>query len=89
MLGSNFSLSSYTEREMSDRVVEIHTEWIELQQLLKLTDFLSTGGDVRSFLAEGEVKLNDEPENRRGRKVRPGDTVWVNGVTLRVVAKKA
>jgi ribosome-associated protein len=57
---------------------------IRLGQLLKLADVVEVGGEVRRFLAEATVLVNGEPENRRGRQLRPGDTVQVNGRELRV-----
>lgn len=60
--------------------VEIRGEFITLGQLLKLAGLISSGGDARDYLAESQVTVNGEPENRRGRKVRPGETVSVPGV---------
>ncbi|CAI6064670.1 S4 domain-containing protein YaaA [Cohnella sp. JJ-181] len=59
--------------------IEITTEYIQLQQLLKLGDCIGSGGEVKPFLQENEVKVNGEPENRRGRKLRPGDVIEVAG----------
>lgn len=64
--------------------VPIRGEMIRLGQLLKLADVVEVGGEVRRFLAEATVLVNGEPENRRGRQLRPGDTVQVNGRELRV-----
>ena len=60
--------------------VEITTEYITLGQLLKLAGVVGTGGEVKDLLAEAAITVNGEPENRRGRKVRPGDAVVVAGV---------
>ena len=61
------------------KTVKCKTEYLELQQLLKMEDFISSGGGAKYFLAENEVFVNGEPENRRGRKLRPGDTVSILG----------
>ena len=52
-------------------------EFITLQALLQITDFIQTGGMAKMFLAENEVLVNGELENRRGRKLFPGDKVKI------------
>ena len=57
-------------------------EYITLQSLLKITDIISTGGMVKAYLVENEVLVNGELEDRRGRKLYPGDKVEVEGRTF-------
>ena len=57
-------------------------EFITLQSLLKITDIISTGGMAKVYLIENEVLVNGEPEDRRGRKLYPGDKVEVEGRTF-------
>ena len=57
--------------------IGIETEFITLGQLLKMTDTISSGGMAKWFLSEHEVFVNGEPEDRRGRKLRPNDTVSI------------
>lgn len=57
--------------------IGIETEFITLGQLLKITDTISSGGMAKWFLGEHEVYVNGELENRRGRKLRPQDTVSI------------
>ena len=59
--------------------IGISTEYITLGQFLKLADCIGTGGGVKFFLQEKRVLVNGEPDNRRGRKLRVGDTVEVEG----------
>lgn len=61
---------------MSERI-EISTEYIPLGQFLKLANVVESGGMVKLFLAEFEVFVNGELENRRGRKLYLGDTVEI------------
>lgn len=61
------------------RLVKIKTEYIELQQLLKMEDFISSGGAAKYFLMENKILVNNEPENRRGRKLYPGDVINILG----------
>ena len=55
--------------------ISIDTEFVTLGQLLKLTDAISSGGQAKWFLAENDVYVNGEVENRRGRKIYDGDVV--------------
>ncbi|MBE6136815.1 MAG: S4 domain-containing protein YaaA [Erysipelotrichaceae bacterium] len=57
--------------------IKITTEYITLQQLLKMEDFISSGGQAKYFLAENEAYINNEPDNRRGRKLYSGDVVKI------------
>lgn len=64
--------------------VEIYTENIKLEQFLKLADVVSTGGEAKLFLLTNEIFVNDEVENRRGRKLYKGDVVKVNNSLYQV-----
>jgi ribosome-associated protein len=59
--------------------IGISTEYITLGQFLKLADCIGTGGEVKHFLQEKSVRVNGETENRRGRKLRVGDQIEVEG----------
>lgn len=64
----------------------IESSFITLAQLLKLTDQIDSGGQARFFLQEVEVKVNNELESRRGRKIYPQDIVDIAGYgTVQVV----
>ena len=58
-------------------IVKITTDYIELQQLLKLTDWISTGGEAKIAVKKLNIKYNGVPENRRGKKIYPGDIVEI------------
>ena len=59
--------------------ITITTEYITLGQLLKFADIIGNGGEAKSFLAENEVRIDSELDNRRGRKLRGGEIVEVLG----------
>ncbi|WP_342412220.1 ribosome maturation protein RlbA [Bacillus sp. FSL K6-1560] len=59
--------------------ISIDTEMIPLGQFLKLADVIQSGGMAKWFLSEHEVLVNDEPDNRRGRKLYVGDVVEIEG----------
>jgi ribosome-associated protein len=52
---------------------------------MKLADLIDRGSDAKAELAAGAVTVNDDVETRRGRQLRPGDTVVVGGRSARVV----
>lgn len=57
--------------------IVIHSGYIKLDQFLKLADCVSTGGMAKALLQEGMVTVNGEKEERRGRKLYPGDRIDV------------
>lgn len=60
---------------MENKSVTITTEFIKLDQLLKLAGLILTGGQAKEEILSGKVKVNDEICMMRGKKLRPGDTV--------------
>jgi ribosome-associated protein len=59
---------------------------IKLDQFLKLAQVVQTGGEAKVLIQSGQVRVNGEVETRRGRKLRPGDVVVVNGEELVVAS---
>ncbi len=59
---------------------EVRGDHITLGQFLKAVGAIGAGGEAREFLDEGLTRVNGSPETRRGRKLRPGDTVTLRGV---------
>lgn len=64
--------------------VTITTEFIKLQDLLKFASLVSTGGEAKIVIAEGEVTVNGEVCTQRGKKLRPGDTILYDGHEIAV-----
>ncbi len=54
-------------------------ESIRLGQLLKLVGAVPTGAQVKDVLVAGAVRVNGEAADRRGRQVRRGDVVSIEG----------
>jgi len=59
--------------------VKITTEYIKLEQVLKLTGAVDSGSDAKLLISEGEVKVNGNVELQRGKKLRTGDTFEFEG----------
>ncbi len=64
---------------MSENEVKITTEFIKLDALLKFAGLADTGGEAKLLIQNGEVSFNGEVCTMRGKKVRPGDRVAVDG----------
>lgn len=62
---------------MSPKEVKIHDdeEYITLNVLLKISGIISTGGMAKIFLLNNDVYVNEEKENRRGRKLYREDVI--------------
>lgn len=58
--------------------VVIKPPHIKLGQLLKLLEFVSSGGAEKEFLVNNTVLVNGEVEARRGRKIYGGDKVTIS-----------
>lgn len=59
--------------------IAIHTEYIKLDQFLKLADIIGSGGEAKIYILENTILVNGEDEKRRGKKLRDGDTVEIKG----------
>ena len=57
---------------------------IRLGQLLKLAGLVESGGEAKTLLAEGRVKVNGVVETRRGAQLHPGDVVHAPGATVQL-----
>jgi ribosome-associated protein len=66
------------------RDIATRDDIIRLGQFLKLADVVAAGSDAKMLLAEGAVKVNGEPETRRGRQLVKGDVITVGQQQLRV-----
>jgi ribosome-associated protein len=55
--------------------VRINTEYIKLDQFLKWAGACDNGAMAKSFIQDGFVRVNDNVELQRGKKLRNGDIV--------------
>lgn len=67
--------------------IQITSEFIKLDALLKFAALVGTGGEAKMVIAEGLVSVNGETCTMRGKKIRPGDTVSFAGNEIRVEAE--
>ena len=70
---------------MQKQSIKITTEFIKLDALLKFAGVCETGGEAKEAVQAGDVKVNGEVCTMRGKKIRPGDVVGLDGVELTVI----
>ena len=66
---------------------KLFEEFITLQALLKDLGIIQSGGAIKSFLSESDhlVYFNGELENRRGKKIRIGDSIEIPDLKIQIV----
>jgi ribosome-associated protein len=69
--------------------ITISDEYIRLGQALKLSGFAQSGVDAKVRIENGDVTVNGEVETRRGKKLRDGDVVAMDGNSFTVHSKLA
>jgi ribosome-associated protein len=72
---------------MSEKI-SIDTDYIKLDSFLKLANLVMSGGEAKIVIQEGQVKVNGVVENRRGRKLYPGDTIALTGYSTFVIGRE-
>jgi ribosome-associated protein len=65
--------------------IEIKTETINLDQFLKWAQITDTGGEAKSIIQAGKIKVNQELETRRSRTLKAGDIIEYAGNKYKVV----
>lgn len=67
----------------------ITTEYIKLQDALKFANVVYSGGEAKTLIQEGQVKVNDEECTMRGKKLRPGDRFTFMGQVYLITEHEA
>ena len=67
--------------------IKIHTEYIKLDDLLKFSGLVVTGGQAKAVILEGMVKVDGEVCLMRGKKLRGGEIVEFEGNQVKVVTE--
>ena len=64
--------------------VSIMTEYIKLQDAMKFANIVYSGGEAKTLIQEGEVKVNGEVCTMLGKKLYNGDKFEFNGETYMI-----
>ena len=65
-------------------IIQINTDFIKLDSLLKFAALTGTGGEAKYVINEGMVKVNGEVCTMRGKKIYPGDQVEFDAFCIQV-----
>lgn len=74
---------------MEEHIITIRTPFIKLDQFLKFSGAVETGGIAKEIVAEGIVLVNGEVCTMRGKKLRDGDIVEIDDLRLIVKGEEA
>lgn len=74
---------------MNTETISIHTDYIQLDQLLKYANILSTGGQIKELLAEELITLNGTIVTEKRKKIYPNDVVSIGDKISITVVKEA
>lgn len=64
--------------------VPIRTEYIKLQDAMKYANIVMSGGEAKTLIQEGQVRVNGEVCDMRGKKLYPGDQFSFDQQTYRI-----
>jgi ribosome-associated protein len=65
--------------------INITTDYIKLDSFLKLAEVAQTGGQAKLMIADEMIKVNGEIIVQRGKKIRKGDIIEVEGYDKYIV----
>lgn len=74
---------------MNTETISIHTNYIQLDQLLKYANILTTGGQIKELLAEELITLNGTIVTEKRKKIYPNDVVSIGDEISITVVKEA
>ena len=69
------------------REIEISKEPVELYKILKFEGMVSSGGEAKSVIAEGQVLVNGKVETRKRKKIVSGNIVEFGKEKFRIQLK--
>ena len=69
---------------MQNIVFDLTSEFVEVNQLLKLVGLVDSGGAGKNMVASGAVSVDGKQELRKTAKIRSGQTVSVGDLQIRV-----
>lgn len=64
--------------------VKIKTEFIKLDQFVKYVGLAGSGADAKNMVSEEMIKVNGQVELQRGKKLRSGDKIDINGKAFEI-----
>lgn len=71
---------------MQETEFQLNGEYVELNQLLKMSGLCDSGGQGKALVAEGVVSVDGQVELRKTAKIRAGSVVTLGDVSISVIA---
>lgn len=68
--------------------ISISTPVIKLNSLLKVADIVSSGGEAKNLILDGEVSVNGEVCTVIRKQIHPGDTITVDNITYEIIEEE-
>ncbi len=65
--------------------IELHSEPVELNKILKFEGIVGSGGEAKTVIGDGQVKVNGEVETRKRKKIISGDIIEFMGEQYKIV----
>lgn len=65
--------------------INLREDFIKLGQALKAAGLVESGVEAKIVITDGQVKVNGQVDERRGKKLISGDIVEYNGETIKIV----
>ena len=72
---------------IKEREVEVLIEPVELYKILKFEGMVSSGGEAKSVIADGQVLVNGKVETRKRNKIVTGDIIEFADEKIRIRLK--
>lgn len=69
------------------KIVEITKEPVELYKILKFEGIVSSGGEAKAVIDDGQVLVNGEIEKRKRKKIMSGDVITFMNNEYKVLLK--
>ncbi len=64
-----------TSKKMSSEIFELRNDFIELNKLLKVVNFCTSGGEAKQVISQGLIKVDGQVEYRKRCKIRSGQLI--------------
>ncbi|SKA91403.1 ribosome-associated protein [Clostridium sp. USBA 49] len=65
--------------------IKINTEIIKLDSFLKYAGIVNMGSEAKIYIQTGKVKVNGEIELKRGKKLKKGDIIEIEGENYKII----
>jgi len=75
------------DKDPSDIIAELESEFVELYKILKFEGLTESGGMAKQVIADGQVSVNGEIETRKRKKIIAGDEIEFSGQSIAVKNK--